>query len=70
MGADPKLIEDLERLKHECEGHLKRIEAIPGFRVFERTPETGEIDVTQRETARDRALIEEYQRFIDRLTSA
>jgi hypothetical protein len=65
MNTNRGLLQTFKRAKHECEQHLRRIEANPWF--WGLTPETGEIDVTQREKDRDRQLI---QRRIHRLTSA
>ena len=71
MSADPRLIADFERLKAECEKHLRHYASNPHLRVFEKVPgQPGEgSDVTERENQRDRDLIAEFQRIIDRLKS-
>jgi hypothetical protein len=67
MSTNRGLIQTFKRAKHECEEHLRRIEGNPEFRVFERTLETGEVDLAWRKKDWDRQLI---QRRIDRLNSA
>jgi hypothetical protein len=65
MSTNRAPLQIFKQAKHECEEHLRRIEANPWFRVS--TPETGEVYVAPREKDWDRQLI---RRRIDRLTAA
>jgi len=70
MNGNSRLIEEFQRLIWECENHLRHYEANPKLRVVEKSPGEPEVDVTERENERDRQLIAECQRLIDRLKSA
>jgi hypothetical protein len=65
MSTNRGLLQTFKRAKHECEEHLRRIEANPRFQGL--TPETGQRCLARREKDWDRRLI---QRRIDRLNSA
>jgi len=59
------LIEYFERQKQRCERELRYSE-VPGFQLFERTPQ-GEHDITEQHIQELREAREEYQRMIEYL---
>ena len=62
---DMDLIEYFERQKQRCERELKYSE-VPGFQLFERTPQ-GEQDITEQHIQQLREARDEYQRMIEYL---
>jgi hypothetical protein len=67
MSADPRTIAELEQLIAECEKHLRHYADNPHLQLIEHSPGQPEVNVMERENQRDRELIAEYQRIIDRL---
>jgi hypothetical protein len=59
------LIEYFERQKQRCERELKYAD-VPGFQLFERTPQ-GEQDITEQHIQQLREARDEYQRMIEYL---
>lgn len=64
------LIEHFERRKRWCEEELRLAEATPSYRLFRRTRNGGELDLTEKHKKDLRDACKVYQHAIDLLKTA